>query len=87
MLTGIVFLPHLFSFITLPVEINAKKGACLYFRITDYETYPIKKALKSAALHTCGVELVGHLFIIFLVSGSRLILKKQKVYTFIWFYN
>ncbi|MFY9116228.1 MAG: zinc metallopeptidase [Bacteroidales bacterium] len=80
MLTGIVLfaLTTLFSFITLPVEINASKRALVWLNtsgITDYETYPMaKEALKSAA-YTYVVAALSSLATLFyyisLFSGSK----------------
>ena len=79
MLAGIVLfaLTTLFSFVTLPVEINASKRALLWLNnagITNYETHPqAEDALRTAA-YTYVVAALGSLATLFyyiMVYASR----------------
>jgi len=81
MLAGIILfaLTTLFSFITLPVEINASQRALAWLNnagITNYETHePAKDALKTAA-YTYVVAALGSLatlvyYILIFMGGSR----------------
>lgn len=81
MLAGIILfaITTLFSFITLPVEINASQRALLWLNnagITNHETHePAKDALKTAA-YTYVVAALGSLatlvyYILIFIGGSR----------------
>jgi Zn-dependent membrane protease YugP len=81
MLAGIILFATttLFSFITLPVEINASQRALLWLNnagITNHETHePAKDALKTAA-YTYVVAALGSLatlvyYILIFIGGSR----------------
>lgn len=81
MLAGIILFATttLFSFITLPVEINASQRALVWLNdagITNYETHePAKDALKTAA-YTYVVAALGSLatlvyYILIFIGGSR----------------
>jgi len=81
MLAGIILfaITTLFSFITLPVEINASQRALVWLNdagITNYETHePAKDALKTAA-YTYVVAALGSLatlvyYILIFIGGSR----------------
>lgn len=81
MLVGIILfaITTLFSFITLPVEINASQRALLWLNnagITNHETHePAKDALKTAA-YTYVVAALGSLatlvyYILIFIGGSR----------------
>ena len=79
MLAGIVLfaLTTLFSFVTLPVEINASKRALLWLNnagITNYETHPQAEDALRAAAYTCVVAALGSLATLFyyiMVYASR----------------
>ncbi len=79
MLAGIVLfaLTTLFSFVTLPVEINASKRALLWLNnagITNYETHPQAEDALRAAAYTYVVAALGSLATLFyyiMVYASR----------------
>ncbi len=80
MLAGIVLfaLTTLFSFVTLPVEINASKRALLWLNnagITNYETHPQAEDALRAAAYTYVVAALGSLatlfYYIMIFAGRR----------------
>ena len=79
MLAGIVLfaLTTLFSFVTLPVEINASKRALLWLNnagITNFETHPQAEDALRAAAYTYVVAALGSLATLFyyiMVYASR----------------
>ncbi len=80
MLAGIVLFAFttLFSFVTLPVEINASKRALLWLNnagITNYETHPQAEDALRAAAYTYVVAALGSLatlfYYIMIFAGRR----------------